>query len=383
MNHVALPGTGTRSEEGAVKASPHLDALRLIAAFAIVVLHYSSYVGDTAVGRFIVEHSDHVNLFVDLFFVISGFVIAAQYSGRVGDRYLVGRFLWRRFARIYPLHAATLTFYLAIAILLHLGYIRVENPARYSLADVPVQIFLLHAIDGARLTFNFPSWSLSAEMVCYLLFPLAAFVGIRRPVLVIVLAVAVATTLTLYVTISGTTPWTDWINRGGAFRALPAFFLGVSLYLFRDRICGLEVSALLLPTLLVFLAVGWALPGMAAVGLVYLVAIIAVHCDQAKARTVIAQLEIGRWANLTYSVYMLHMPVGTIVVTLVGRTIPSHWVVARFVLVAVAMVVLIVASAASFRLFENPVRRRLNAAFDRRHSGSAHPVFTTASRNSQ
>ena len=82
-----------------------------------------------------------------------------------------GRFLWRRIARIYPLHLATLAFYVVIALALHSGLARTDNPARYPLSDLPAQLLLLHAVDGERLTFNFPSWSLSAEMFCYLLFP--------------------------------------------------------------------------------------------------------------------------------------------------------------------------------------------------------------------
>lgn len=372
-----------KAKRDSVADSPHLDALRILAAIAIVILHYANYVEDTPVGRFVVAHSWHFNLFVDLFFVISGFVIAAQYSGRVGDRHSIGRFLWRRLARIYPLHIATLTFYLAIALLLYLGYVRVDNPARYPLADLPNQVFLLHAIDGQRLTFNFPSWSLSAEMLCYLLFPLIALVGLRRPMLVIVLAIAVAAAMTLYVVLSDAPPWPQWINQGGAFRALPAFFLGVSLYLFRDRIAAMPLAPVLLPGLLAFVVVGWALPDMAAIGLICVVAIAAVHCDQAQAHTTLARLGIGRWAHLTYSSYMLHMPVATFVVTVAGRFLTPHWPAGRFLLVAAAMLVLALASAASYRLFEEPLRRRLNAAYDRRRPAHASAALATSSRSAQ
>ena len=127
-----------------------------------------------------VAHTWHFNLFVDLFFVVSGFVIARQYFGRVNDAASVGRFLWRRLARIYPLHLATLAFYLALAGALHFGAARTDNPARYPLSDLPAQFLLLHAFIGERLTFNFPSWSLSAEMFCYLLFPAVALIAQRR-----------------------------------------------------------------------------------------------------------------------------------------------------------------------------------------------------------
>ena len=102
----------------------HQDGLRIIAAGAVVVLHYSDYFKDVAIGHFMVAHTWHFNLFVDLFFVVSGFVIARQYFGRVNDAASVGRFLWRRLARIYPLHLATLAFYLALAGALHFGAAR-------------------------------------------------------------------------------------------------------------------------------------------------------------------------------------------------------------------------------------------------------------------
>src|SRR5262245_59183500 len=201
----------------------HLDSLRIIAACAVVVLHYSDYFKELAVGRFMVDHVWHFNLFVDLFFVVSGFVIARQYFGDVGDGAAIGRFLWRRLARIYPLHLATLAFYVVIALALSFGVSHTDNPARYPFSDLPAQILLLHAFVGERLTFNFPSWSLSAEMFCYLLFPLVALIAQRRKEAVIALVALTALANSLWAWAAGTTPWADWINQGGAFRALPAF----------------------------------------------------------------------------------------------------------------------------------------------------------------
>jgi peptidoglycan/LPS O-acetylase OafA/YrhL len=367
-----------RASDGEV-ASPHLDALRILASAGIVILHYANYIEDTAAGRFVYSYTQHFNLFVDLFFTISGFVIASQYLGRVGNGASIGRFLWRRLARIYPLHIATLAFYVLIAALLHLGLVRVENAARYPLSDIPAQILLLHAFDGDRLTFNFPSWSLSAEMFCYVLFPFVAFIGLRRPKLVIALAVAAAVGNTLFVYVWHTSPWPDWINQGGQFRALPAFFLGVALCLFRDRIARVPLGALLLPAFLLFIVAGWAFPVMASLGLVYLIAIAAVHCDVAKVTTPLARFGLGRWAYLTYSTYMLHMPVATFVVTVLGRFLP-HRAGMPLALVLVAMVVLVFVSMASFRLFEDPIRRWLNAAFDRRRDLGPPPATMLSPR---
>ena len=46
---------------------------------AVVALHYAEYAKDNAAAHFVFAHVQHFNLFVDLFFVISGFVIARQY----------------------------------------------------------------------------------------------------------------------------------------------------------------------------------------------------------------------------------------------------------------------------------------------------------------
>jgi peptidoglycan/LPS O-acetylase OafA/YrhL len=348
---------GATSEPTGRRPSPHLDALRILAAAAIVVLHYANYVTAFDAEPFVL----HFNLFVDLFFVISGFVIAGQYVGRVGSSGSIGRFLWRRLARIYPLHAVTLAFYVGIALLLYAGLVHVENPQRYALSDLTAQVFLLHAIDGQRLTFNFPSWSLSAEMVCYLLFPLIALIALRRSRWVLALAGIAAVALTLYAAVAQTAPWPTWINQGGAWRALPAFLLGVGLYLYRARVARLPLRAVLLPALLVFVLAGWALPDLAALGLVYLIGCAAVCCDEAGKPTALARSGIGRWAHLTYSSYMLHMPVATLVVTLLGRFLGAS----PLVLIVIAVPVLAFASAASYRWFEDPIRRWLNAVLER------------------
>lgn len=371
----------SRSRVREEPVSPHLDALRILASAGIVILHYADYVQDIPVGRFIFLHVRHLNLFVDLFFVISGFVIASQYLGRVSDRGAVGRFLWRRLARIYPLHLVTLSFYIAVALLFSFGHAHVENPSRYPFSDIPAQVLLLHAVDGQRLTFNFPSWSLSAEMVCYLLFPLMALVGLRRPRLIVVAAVAAAAALTLYCVATNVEPWPEWINQGGAWRALPAFLLGVALHLFRNRVAQVPVGVILLPAFVLFVLGGGSMPVYAALALVYVVAITAVQCDLSGAATVLSRSGVGRWAHLTYSIYMLHMPVATLVITLGGRWLAVDTAAGRFALIAAAMVALAFVSAASYRLFENPVRRRLNDLFDRwRARAAALAVLATPER---
>ena len=148
----------------------HLDGLRIVAACAVVVLHYSEYIKDQPAGRFMIDHTRHFNLFVDLFFVVSGFVIARQYLERSATRRRRDassgaasrgsiRCIWRHSLSIWSSRSRSTR-------------LAQDRQSRaLSVFRLPAQLLLLHAFDGERLTFNFPSWSLSAEMFCYLLFP--------------------------------------------------------------------------------------------------------------------------------------------------------------------------------------------------------------------
>lgn len=343
----------------------HLDALRIIAACAVVILHYSDYLKGQPAGHFIYEHTQHFNLFVDLFFVISGFVIANQYVGRVDDSRSISRFFWRRLARIYPLHLATLAFYLVVAAAIHGDLAHVGNSARYPLSDIPAQLLLLHALIGERLTFNFPSWSLSAEMFCYMIFPVLALVAARRRNLLLPLIVILIALNSLFASATGTGPWASWINHGGLFRAFPAYILGITCSLYRDAISQWRIPpAALTIALGGFTLLGWSVSETIALGCIYIIAVIAIHCDCARHPTLMTRLGIERGSPFTYSCYMLHIPVATIIITLGGRLM-SGGPERELALIPVAIAVLAAASIVSYRYFETPARNALNEAFDR------------------
>jgi peptidoglycan/LPS O-acetylase OafA/YrhL len=362
---------GTSALQDARIATRHLDALRIIAACAVVALHYSDYVKSQPIGHFVYEHAQHFNLFVDLFFVISGFVIASQYLHNVHGMRPVGRFMWRRLARIYPLHFATLVFYLVVAAAIQRGLASSDNPARYPLSDVPAQLLLLHALIGQRLTFNFPSWSLSAEMFCYAIFPLIVVIAARRRELLLALVAILIAANSFFAITTETGPWAGWINHGGVFRAFPAFILGVACCLYRDRIARWRIHPGTLTVALTgFTLLGWSIPETAGLGCIYIIAVLAIHCDCAGRQTLMTRLGIARWSPLTYSCYMLHIPVATVVITFGARLIPGipgH----HLALLPVAILILAAASVISYRYFETPSRDALNEAFNRWEAGRA------------
>jgi peptidoglycan/LPS O-acetylase OafA/YrhL len=111
---------------------------------------------------------------------------------------------------------------------------------------------------------------------------------------------------------------------------------------------------------------GSLLPEMLALAAVYLIAVAAVFCDVSGARTLMTRLRLDRWSHLTYSSYMLHVPVATIVIAFGGRLAGPLIPGANVGLIVLAVLALAFASVASYRWFETPVRKLLNEAFDRR-----------------
>lgn len=138
-----------------------LTGIRFIAALAVVFQHGAvAMLPDGYVQRIAREG----RLGVDLFFLLSGFVLA--WSARPGQS--PGRFWWNRFARIWPLHGITLVFW-AVAI----SFVGWEL---FAINGLLLQSWLPGT--DAWFAYNYPSWSLSCEAFFYLMFPLL-FVRLR------------------------------------------------------------------------------------------------------------------------------------------------------------------------------------------------------------
>ncbi len=119
-------------------------------------------------------------MFVDFFFVLSGFVLAHAYFTRIGRHVSPWRFLGLRLGRIYPLHLAIMLLMLAAEIGLALvgGGRDAFGPGRTP-AEFAQSLLLLHASGVTdRLVWNGPSWSIAAEFWAYAAF--AALALTRR-----------------------------------------------------------------------------------------------------------------------------------------------------------------------------------------------------------
>jgi peptidoglycan/LPS O-acetylase OafA/YrhL len=147
---------------------PVLDSLRGIAALAVVFHHIPAAAGLSAMG-----FDANFGRMVDLFFVLSGFVIAASYGAKLSEGYSFSRFIWLRWGRVWPLHAAMIAVF-ALS-LLALGALQPDlrthglMAGRNDPADLPIAFLLLQGIvPSLGPTWNHPSWSVSVEMLLYL-----------------------------------------------------------------------------------------------------------------------------------------------------------------------------------------------------------------------
>jgi len=220
-----------------------LDSWRGLCAVLVALLHYH------ATWHFLnfplIRNS---YLFVDFFFVLSGFVIAHAYGDRIGDLADFGRFAALRFGRLWPLHATVLGLFLVVevaALVLEpwLGGAYPRPPFTESRAPFAIltNMLLVHSLGlHPDVTWNFPSWSISVEFYTYLVFAMVLLM-LPRFRTVAALALALFGVAVLVMVGPGSI---DVTVHYGLFRCLVGFFLG---YLaFRAyRVASLRLGGLL------------------------------------------------------------------------------------------------------------------------------------------
>jgi peptidoglycan/LPS O-acetylase OafA/YrhL len=155
----------------------NLTPLRGIAAIWVVVFHFR-----TLVVGFVDPKQTQIlekgYLMVDLFFIMSGFIIYHVYQKSFQSPGTAGNFrnfIVARFARIYPLHLFTLACLIIFVAANNIWNI-IDDPK----AILP-NLLLIHSFGINKIfTWNIPSWSISAEWWAYMLFPLLVIFIYRR-----------------------------------------------------------------------------------------------------------------------------------------------------------------------------------------------------------
>jgi peptidoglycan/LPS O-acetylase OafA/YrhL len=236
-----------------------LTGLRGIAALYVVLFHANGlFAFPTQIRPFL----RHGYIAVDLFFILSGFVMAMTYGHMFKDGFSFGnfkRFLMLRLARIYPLYIlVTLVTALMITTVLSETYHFADDVLR----ALPSNIAMTH-VWGLAYSIVPQTWSISAEWAAYLLFPLGAALAMWGPRRYALLGAAAAFGLLIYIAYGPY--WLTLANKfqgqinvvhsyapGTLLRCLASFYLGLVAFRFRDQVPA-QAAAILAPAALALL----------------------------------------------------------------------------------------------------------------------------------
>lgn len=226
------PVTLTRLPRRIPEIKP-LTGLRIVAALVVVLFHMRGNLlgAFPEVTRVLWPVLDSGLLGVDLFFALSGFVLTLNYVDAAGvrlSRSATARFLWARIARIWPAYVVTLL----IAGIWHAGLpvvgwqdpVPPDDLSAMSFLRQFGLIVLWNEPDYDRLTWNGPAWSVSAEALAYLAFPVLALLLFRldravRARSLVFLGIGVLLPLMILGSISLYSPYMWLIRLAGGFVA--------------------------------------------------------------------------------------------------------------------------------------------------------------------
>jgi peptidoglycan/LPS O-acetylase OafA/YrhL len=229
----------TNRPQSAVSQLPSLTALRGLAALWVVLFHY------TALYFPRLDMTGHSSLIgkgylaVDLFFMLSGFVMTHVYHRAFCEsvKQNYRSFLVARVARLYPLHVVVLLLFVATALLVQLPAYASTGTAEgipltgtRSLAAAIANLFMLQGLSAEHLSWNYPSWSISVEFMAYLAFPLILpMVWRASGPAKLVLLLLICAALSLFAYLSGG-DFNQWGGPLVLLRCLPEFLLGTLIY---------------------------------------------------------------------------------------------------------------------------------------------------------
>jgi peptidoglycan/LPS O-acetylase OafA/YrhL len=334
-----------------------LTAIRGAAAWWVVLFHLRALLAPSLPGPALAVLA-RGNLAVDLFFILSGFVMALNYGHRFDGEGAGGYrdFLFRRFARIYPLHLLILLGFAAYALAaVRFGSARVDEQGwGYFLASLGlVQNWGL----TAEASWNVPAWSISTEWMAYLLFPLLAAMVMprRRPLWMLAGGVVLlGCSVEPYFWLTGH-PFPNAVAQTGLYRCLAQFAMGMALCGLWQRLPRRRWLPAALIAAAVLLAVAFVLVNAPVVPVAWAALILALALSRTNGLLEAPALVwLGRVSYATYLSHYLLLTLFKYFFVTAGEPVSP----ARLLLFLAAV---LAASALLYHGFERPVQARLLA----------------------
>lgn len=291
-----------------------LDAWRGVCALLVTLVHIPVlHPFHDAVGF------ENMQMFVDFFFVLSGFVMCHAYGSSLTDSKTLEGFMIRRFGRVYPLHLALLLGFVALE-LVKLGvtmavkmqidgdpFTGPRSPETLLSNLLLIQSFNLHGMTS----WNGPAWSISVEFYAYIVFAVAVVLAGMRTALFAALAVVGLAGLVVF-----SPGYIFTTHEYGFLRCLYGFFIGCIVYQVVMRSAGRTLGTLAELAAVALLAGFMWFSGKNATSLLAPLVFAVVVYVFAFQRGLISRLlltapaqALGLWS---YSIYMVHMLIFTV-----------------------------------------------------------------------
>jgi exopolysaccharide production protein ExoZ len=349
-------------------ARPKLIVVQVLRALAalMVAMHHAQYDAAAVAARagqpFTYSKLLPWTAGVDIFFVISGFIMVYASADLFGRREGPRLFLGRRVARIVPLYWAVTTLFLLIALIVPSAI----NSAAPSVWQVVASYLFIPTTgaDGHVQPVYTLGWTLNYEMFFYVLFALAIVLQRAQAV------VAVTVALLLFVVVR---PFVAPLSPTLAFWGDPIvleFVFGMVLGLMRTRGVSLPfaVRLMLAAAGLVLLHFDLVrpdaplpLPAIVAYGIpaALLVAAAAFHRDSETPWRF--ERPLAALGDASYALYLVH-PFAIRVLRELVLALGVGALLGPWAFVGIALVLAVAAALAVYRLFERPTTQALRTA---------------------
>lgn len=336
-----------------------LTSLRGIAALWVLFHHITEIEGSKAsikFDSFFLKIVDSGWFGVDIFFILSGHILTRTYFYR---KETLKNFYIRRFARIYPLYIISIILILIMVIISAEFNFKLNRPEMYTLKSFVFSVLMVQAIFFKLPPWNFVSWSLSFEVLCYAFFPfLLKHIPKKSPLIIWAYFV-----FSFIVYLSIGVIYKDPTNEFPAFvRAFSAFSCGVlgffviNFWKPPSYLAGISVSVIIL------------LAGLssAAVYMIPAVILLVLALSDADGLTekLLSNSVLVRIGTISYSIYLLQIPI-YYVFNRIWPAALSNSPIAKLSMVVIYSAIVILIANLSYRYIERPSRRWIIARFVR------------------
>jgi peptidoglycan/LPS O-acetylase OafA/YrhL len=351
-----------------------LEGLRGIAALVVALYHLK-------IGSDYFSFIRNGYLFVDLFFVLSGFVICAAYANRLQTSEDLKPFILRRFGRLFPLLVfSTFVFVLASNAIVfaktmviasgHGGFLNNPGSLEYlvpRVSEILATLTFTHSLGiFDDLILNTPTWSISTEFYTYFLFAALCLMlhGRNR-----VIAFTLLSIMGLIASVWASVNIHDCLAKKGCLsltydfgfiRCVYSFFLGTLVY-YTSRWLHINHGALQVTGifgLFLLFSVVDDVPVAAFVFPVgFAVIVLSLCADNGSLSDVLKFKPFQLLGERSYSIYLLHMPLLLIFENLTKR---SNGFLSSTLILTVYVTTLVIISGWSYRFIESPMRDMFN-----------------------